>query len=70
MIEVNLLELISNYEKKQSEAIIEPPYITEIELKNIVIDKVNDELNKLYRDKKIGIKKILNTRTIYEIHSK
>lgn len=70
MIEVNLLELISNYEKKQREAKIEPPYITEIELKNIVIDKVNDELNKLYRDNKIGIKKILNTRIIYEIHSK
>ena len=51
MIEVNLLELISNYEKKQREARIEPPYITEVELKNIVIDKVNDELNKLYRDK-------------------
>ena len=70
MIEVNLLELISNCEKKQRMARIKLPYITEIELKNIVIDKVNDELNKLYRDKKIGIKKILNTRIIYEIHSK
>lgn len=70
MIEVNLLELISNCEKKQRWARIKPTYITEIELKNIVIDKVNDELNKLYRDNKIGIKKILNTRIIYEIHSK
>ena len=54
-MEINVLEKIKKLEDENKAIKAIPSHIFEVDLLNEIVQEVRDELNKLYRDKKIGV---------------
>lgn len=67
---IDVYELIKEVEDKKMEQCVEPHYITYRVLQNLVLDKLNEELNKMSREKRIKHGRTINDRWITIIRDK
>lgn len=62
---IDLLTIISRLQQEKRDKHIEPDHIEFASLMNEVSKEVRSELNRLYKDGKIGITQTLNGKAVY-----